>query len=262
MSIFSKMKEEADIFTSASLHLGGNTPGEREGLAPRCHGSPPARAGRCAPLTAAPRRDRPRAACRSPEGCDAERRRPRPAPRTQPAGDMAPDPAAFGMAAFSPGSASTSISRRWGFGVTVFLGLKLSARGRVSLEDFERAVSAIPEVQSVHLVLGLYDYRLRVVARDLADFERILRRRIMTLPGVGELESNVPPLRRAAPRPALAPAHGPLSRAGAGAGANRGGCFRSRARPALPGGVLPCPRGSRVMVGSRIWRAISRRQGA
>ena len=78
-----------------------------------------------------------------------------------------------------------------GFGVTVFLGLKLSARGRVSLEDFERAVSAIPEVQSVHLVLGLYDYRLRVVARDLADFERILRRRIMTLPGVGELESNV-----------------------------------------------------------------------
>jgi DNA-binding Lrp family transcriptional regulator len=52
-------------------------------------------------------------------------------------------------------------------------------------------VSAIPEVQSVHLVLGLYDYRLRVVARDLADFERILRRRIMTLPGVGELESNV-----------------------------------------------------------------------
>ena len=40
-------------------------------------------------------------------------------------------------------------------------------------------------------VLGVYDYRLKVVARDLADFERILRRRIMTLPGVGEVESNV-----------------------------------------------------------------------
>ena len=26
-------------------------------------------------------------------------------------------------------------------------------------------------------VLGLYDYRLRVPARDLADFERVLRRR-------------------------------------------------------------------------------------
>jgi DNA-binding Lrp family transcriptional regulator len=78
-----------------------------------------------------------------------------------------------------------------GFGVTVFLGVKLATKGRVSLEDFERAVSAIPEVQTVEHVLGLYDYRLRVVARDLPDFERVLRRRIMTLPGVGGVEANV-----------------------------------------------------------------------
>ena len=64
-----------------------------------------------------------------------------------------------------------------GFGVTVFLGVKLATKGRVSLEDFERAVTAIPEV--------------RVVARDISDFERILRRRIMTLPGVGGVEANV-----------------------------------------------------------------------
>ena len=78
-----------------------------------------------------------------------------------------------------------------GFGVTVFLGIKLALKGRVSLEDFERAVTAIPEVQTVEHVLGLYDYRLRVVARDLSDFERVLRRRIMTLPGAGEVEANV-----------------------------------------------------------------------
>lgn len=78
-----------------------------------------------------------------------------------------------------------------GFGVTVFLGVKLAAKGRASLEDFERAVTAIPEVQTVEHVLGLYDYRLRVVASDLPDFERVLRRRIMTLPGVGQVEANV-----------------------------------------------------------------------
>jgi Lrp/AsnC family leucine-responsive transcriptional regulator len=80
---------------------------------------------------------------------------------------------------------------RVGFGVTVFLGIKLAAKGRTSIGDFERAISAIPEVQSIHHVLGLYDYRLRVVARDLGDFERVLRRRIMTIPGVGDIESNV-----------------------------------------------------------------------
>jgi Lrp/AsnC family transcriptional regulator, leucine-responsive regulatory protein len=78
-----------------------------------------------------------------------------------------------------------------GFGVTVFLGISLAAKGRVSLADFERAVAAIPEVQTVQHVLGLYDYRLRVVARDLSDFERVLRRRIMTLPGVGAVDANV-----------------------------------------------------------------------
>ena len=78
-----------------------------------------------------------------------------------------------------------------GFGVTVFLGVKLASKGRVSLEDFERAVVAIPEVQVVQHVLGMFDYRLRVVARDIADFERVLRRRIMTLPGVGQVEANV-----------------------------------------------------------------------
>lgn len=80
---------------------------------------------------------------------------------------------------------------RLGFGVSVFLGVKLATKGRVSLEDFERAVSAIPEVQTVEHILGVFDYRLRVVARDISDFERVLRRRIMTLPGVGDVEANV-----------------------------------------------------------------------
>ena len=78
-----------------------------------------------------------------------------------------------------------------GFSVTVFLGIKLARKGQVRLEDFERAVTAIPEVQTVEHVLGIYDYRIRIVARDIPDFERILRRRIMTLPGAGEIEANV-----------------------------------------------------------------------
>ena len=75
--------------------------------------------------------------------------------------------------------------------MTVFLGVKLATRGQVSLEDFERAVTAIPEVQTVQHVLGRYDYRLRVVARDISDFQRVLRRRIMTVRGIGDVEANV-----------------------------------------------------------------------
>ena len=81
--------------------------------------------------------------------------------------------------------------KKLGFGVTVFLGVKLATKRRVSLADFERAACSIPKVQLVQHVLGLYDYRLRVVAKDISDFERVLRRRIMTLPGVGDVEANV-----------------------------------------------------------------------
>lgn len=78
-----------------------------------------------------------------------------------------------------------------GFGVTVFLGIKLATKGRVGIREFELAAQSIPEVQLVQHVLGLYDYRLKVVARDLEDFERVLRRHIMTLPSVGNVEANV-----------------------------------------------------------------------
>ena len=108
--------------------------------------------------------------------------------RNRPRGGVS---ASWKMRASSRGRRLRLNAEALGFGVTVFLGIKLATKGRVSLEDFERAVSAIPEVQRVEHVLGLYDYRLRVVARDLSDFERVLRRRIMTLPGVGEVEANV-----------------------------------------------------------------------
>jgi len=98
-------------------------------------------------------------------------------------------------------------AEKLGLGVTVFLGVKLATKGRVSLEDFERAVTGIPEVQTVEHVLGLYDYRLRVVARDLADFERVLRRRIMTLPGAGDVEANVLLSEERRPGPLAMPAH-------------------------------------------------------
>ena len=77
-----------------------------------------------------------------------------------------------------------------GFGVTVFLGVKLAAKGRAGLEDFERAATAIPEVQTVQHVLGLYDYRLRVVARDSDDFARIHREHLARLPGIAQMHSS------------------------------------------------------------------------
>ena len=59
------------------------------------------------------------------------------------------------------------------------------------LDEHLSALVAALDGETVEHILGLYDYRLRIVARDLSDFERVLRRRIMTLPGAGQVEANV-----------------------------------------------------------------------
>ena len=72
-----------------------------------------------------------------------------------------------------------------GFGVTVFLGVKLATKGRVSLEDFERAVRRSPKCKAWNMFWACMTTACGWWRVILPDFERVLRRRIMTLPGVG-----------------------------------------------------------------------------
>ena len=76
-----------------------------------------------------------------------------------------------------------------GFGVTVFLGVKLATKGRVSLDDFERAVVAIPEVIEVQTFLGRVDVRLSIIARDMTHYQQVYRDQILTLPHIADIEA-------------------------------------------------------------------------
>ena len=84
---------------------------------------------------------------------------------------------------------------RLGFGVTVFVSVKLDRQVDDALEEFERAVDAMPEVVDCWLMTGNRDYLLRVVTRDMGDFERFLTGRLTRLGPVAEIESSIP-LRR------------------------------------------------------------------
>lgn len=77
-----------------------------------------------------------------------------------------------------------------GLGLTVFVGLKVEAHRDENAEAVERAVAAVPEVVSCHLVAGEMDYRLEVVVEDLEAYERFLRRVLLRLPGVHDIRST------------------------------------------------------------------------
>jgi DNA-binding Lrp family transcriptional regulator len=65
------------------------------------------------------------------------------------------------------------------------------AADRATLDAFEEAVAAIPNVLQAQRLFGDPDYLLRVIARDLPVFERLYDDRLATLPGVQRLSSTL-----------------------------------------------------------------------
>ena len=58
------------------------------------------------------------------------------------------------------------------------------------LAAFEQAVRKVPEVMECYLMSGEYDYLLRVVVADTADFERVHSRHLTSLPHVTRVHSS------------------------------------------------------------------------
>lgn len=80
---------------------------------------------------------------------------------------------------------------RIGLGFSVFVGVKIEAHANDRALAFERAVTAMPEVVSCHLVSGEADYFLEVVVPDLERYREFLVGKLLNLAGVREVRSNV-----------------------------------------------------------------------
>ena len=77
-----------------------------------------------------------------------------------------------------------------GMGTNVFVEITLSSQAEDALDAFEAAVTVRPEIMSCHLMAGDFDYLLRVVIDDVADYEALHRTHLAQLPGVARLVSS------------------------------------------------------------------------
>ena len=80
---------------------------------------------------------------------------------------------------------------RIGLGFSVFLGVKIEGHANERALAFEEAAVAMPEVVACHLVSGEADYILEVVVPDLSDYQRFLVGKLLNLPIVREVRSNI-----------------------------------------------------------------------
>ena len=80
---------------------------------------------------------------------------------------------------------------RVGLGGNVLVHIGLHREEQSELAAFEAAVRNIPEVMECYLMTGEFDYLLRVVVADMADFERLHKESLTRLPGVARVNSSV-----------------------------------------------------------------------
>ncbi len=71
--------------------------------------------------------------------------------------------------------------------VVTFVSLSLHQEG--SIEQFRNAARAVPEILEVLHISGEYDFLLKVVAKDMRDYERIVTTHISAIKAVGKINS-------------------------------------------------------------------------
>jgi len=76
-----------------------------------------------------------------------------------------------------------------GYAVEVSLRITLDKTQTTAFDAFIGAARAVPEVIEIQTFLGRVDVRLNVIARDMAHYQEVYRRQILTLPHMADIEA-------------------------------------------------------------------------
>jgi Lrp/AsnC family transcriptional regulator len=77
-----------------------------------------------------------------------------------------------------------------GRSVSVMVQVRMKSHATEQREDFEGFIRQRPEVMECFSMSGEWDYQLRIVAADVADYERFLMRELLNHPNVATSASQ------------------------------------------------------------------------
>ncbi len=79
--------------------------------------------------------------------------------------------------------------RALGYEVEVSLRFTLDKTNPRAFDEFITSAREVPEVIAIETFLGRVDVRLNVIARDMAQYQEVYRRRILALPHIAEVDA-------------------------------------------------------------------------
>lgn len=77
-----------------------------------------------------------------------------------------------------------------GLNIIAFANVKLSHIQEDALEEFEQAVTKFDEVTECYTISGSMDFLLRVVTENMQSYEIFLRKKLLRLPMVSEVNTH------------------------------------------------------------------------
>ncbi len=92
---------------------------------------------------------------------------------------------------FITGYTAVVDQKKYGLPVTIFLRIKLGNHAEEAIQNFEKQIRLIDEIQDCFLITGDSDYLLRVIVRDFDHYESLIRRRLQRIPAVASIDSSV-----------------------------------------------------------------------
>lgn len=79
---------------------------------------------------------------------------------------------------------------KYGLPLTVFVHIRLERHSDQCIKGFEYGISKLDEVMECYLMTGRSDYLLHVVSKDLKSYEKFVREKISTIPGIAGIDSS------------------------------------------------------------------------
>lgn len=78
-----------------------------------------------------------------------------------------------------------------GFGITVFAMVGLHSQAETDLEAFENLANSWPTVRECYMLNGEIDFILKIVARDLAEFQKFLTSHLTPAENVASVKTSL-----------------------------------------------------------------------
>ncbi len=80
---------------------------------------------------------------------------------------------------------------RLGYTITVFAMVSLKSQAEQDLQAFELHIASLPPVRECHMLNGEIDFILKIVARDLQEFQSFLTSELTTAPNVASVKTSL-----------------------------------------------------------------------